>query len=98
MILDAELVGSIAGTLTTVAYIPQAVKVYRTRSAGDLSWPTFLCLVVGIVLWVAYGWMLDQWPIVIANVVTLGLALAIVAGKVIYSPRRLPVAERRPAR
>ncbi|WP_119421481.1 SemiSWEET family sugar transporter [Desertibaculum subflavum] len=98
MILDAELVGSVAGTLTTVAYIPQAVKVYRTRSAGDLSWPTFVCLVVGIVLWVAYGWMLDQWPIVIANVVTLGLALAIVAGKVIYSPRRLAVAERRPAR
>jgi len=98
MILDADLVGSIAGTLTTVAYIPQAVKVYRTRSAGDLSWPTFICLVVGIVLWVAYGLMLDQWPIVIANVVTLGLALAIVAGKVLYSPRRAPVAARRAAR
>lgn len=98
MILDAELVGSIAGTLTTVAYLPQVVKVYRTRSAGDLSWPTFVCLVFGIVLWIAYGWMLDQWPIVIANVLTLGLALAIVAGKVIYSPRRLPLAERRPAR
>jgi MtN3 and saliva related transmembrane protein len=98
MMVDAELVGSIAGTLTTVAYVPQALKVYRTRSAGDLSWPTFLCLVIGIVLWVAYGWMIDQWPIVIANVVTLGLALAIVAGKLIYSPRRLPVVERRAAR
>ena len=98
MILDAELVGSIAGTLTTVAYVPQAVKVFRTRSADDLSWPTFICLVAGIVLWVAYGWMLDQWPIVIANVVTLGLALAIVAGKVLYSPRRVAVLARRPAR
>lgn len=98
MILDAELVGSIAGTLTTVAYLPQVVKIYRTRSAGDLSWPTFICLVFGIVLWIAYGWMLDQWPIVIANVATLGLALAIVAGKVIYSPRRLPLVARRPAR
>jgi MtN3 and saliva related transmembrane protein len=98
MSIDAELVGSIAGTLTTVAYVPQALQVYRTRSAGDLSWPTFLCLVVGIVLWIAYGWMLDQWPIVIANVVTLGLALAIVAGKVLYSPRRAEAVRRRPAR
>lgn len=98
MSFDAELVGSIAGTLTTVAYVPQMVKVYRTRSAGDLSWPTFLCLVAGIVLWVVYGWMLDQWPIVIANVVTLGLALAIVVGKVLYSLRRPAMAVRRVVR
>lgn len=86
--IDAQLVGSLAGTLTTVAYVPQVVKVFRSRSTEDLSWPTFLCLWLGIVLWIVYGVMLGENPIIVANVITLGLASMILAGKAYYSTRR----------
>ena len=73
--------GLAAGTLTTLAFVPQVIKVWRTRSARDISLPTFAALAVGIVLWLAYGLLIRDLPLVAANGVTLGLVAAVLWGK-----------------
>lgn len=72
-----QLLGSAAGMLTTVAFLPQVVKTWRSRSAGDISTITFALFAVGVALWLVYGLLLSLWPIVIANGVTLALASTI---------------------
>jgi len=76
-----DLVGSIAAFLTTIAFVPQAVKIWRTRSAADISLPMYVVFTLGVVFWLVYGILLDALPIIIANCVTLTLALTIVVMK-----------------
>lgn len=76
------LVGSVSAALTTAAFVPQVLRVWRLRDARDISLPTFLIFSVGLVGWVVYGLLVVSVPIVAANVITLGLALAIVGLKV----------------
>lgn len=78
----ADVLGFAAATLTTAAFVPQAVKSWRTRRADDLSLAMFLMFCIGIALWLVYGILLDQWPIIAANIVTLGLAGSILYVKV----------------
>jgi len=73
----AETLGFIAGTLTTVAFVPQVVRLRRVKRGDDLSWWTFGTFTIGVVMWLAYGLSLDAAPIIVANVVMLALALAI---------------------
>ena len=73
--------GLIAGTLTTIAFLPQVVKTWRSRSAHDVSTGMFLLLAVGVSLWVVYGLLIGSTPVVAANAVTLGLALAMLVLK-----------------
>ncbi|SMF16317.1 MtN3 and saliva related transmembrane protein [Tistlia consotensis] len=75
------LVGLAAGTCTTAAFLPQALKAWRTRQTRDLSLSMFLVFVTGIVLWLAYGLILGDVPIVVANALTLLLAGSILALK-----------------
>ncbi|MEK7246604.1 MAG: SemiSWEET transporter [Pseudomonadota bacterium] len=77
-------VGLAAGALTTLAFVPQVIRVYRTRSTGDISLPTFLALVLGTVLWLAYGILLGEIPLIAANGVSLGLVSAVLWGKLKY--------------
>ena len=67
----ATIIGTVAGTLTTTAYLPQVVKVWRSRSAGDISLQMYILTVTGACLWVIYGLMLMQWPVIIANAASL---------------------------
>ena len=80
----AELIGIIAGLLTTVAFLPQAVKIWRSKSAKDVSLAMFVCFCAGIVLWVIYGFMLGALPVILANVVTLCIAATILVFKIRY--------------
>ena len=80
----AELIGIIAGLLTTVAFLPQAVKIWRSKSAKDVSLAMFVCFCAGIVLWVIYGFMLGALPVILANVLTLCIAAAILVFKTRY--------------
>jgi MtN3 and saliva related transmembrane protein len=77
----AAAIGAVAGTLTTLSFVPQVVKSWRRRSVGDLSATMLLVFTSGIVLWIVYGVAIGDWPLIGANVVTLGLALALVAMK-----------------
>lgn len=69
-----DVLGAVAGTLTTIAFLPQVIKTWRTGATRDLSMAMFLALVSGIVLWLIYGVLKDDLPLVLANGVTLVLA------------------------
>jgi MtN3 and saliva related transmembrane protein len=68
-----DLLGYIAGALTTLAFLPQAVKAFRTRSTKDMSLTMWLLLCTGIFCWLVYGLLLQAGPIIVANAITLAL-------------------------
>lgn len=76
-----DWIGSAAATLTTTAFIPQAWKVWRTCHTADISLGMYTLFTLGVVLWLIYGALLESWPIVIANCITLLLAGAVLAMK-----------------
>ncbi len=86
-----ELLGFAAAFCTTVAYLPQVVKNWRTQSAGDLSFLTFTTLNVGIVLWLVYGVMVESMPIILANVFTFILTGANLVQMIRYRNADVPV-------
>lgn len=88
MVLD--WIGGAAGFLTTVAFIPQVVKIWTTKSAEDISVLMFGIFTLGVVLWLIYGLMLGALPIVLANIVTLALAVTVLVLKARYRRRRRP--------
>ncbi|MCC7043345.1 MAG: SemiSWEET family sugar transporter [Acidobacteria bacterium] len=72
--MDAvTMLGLLAATTTTVAFLPQVVKNWKTRSAGDLSFGTFGLFTAGLVLWLVYGLIIGNLPIIVSNTVTLVL-------------------------
>ena len=81
--MDLTLVlGLAAGFLTTAAFVPQVWKIWKSKSADDVSLPAFIAFAVGVAMWMAYGFLRQEAPIVIWNAITLVLALAIVVMKV----------------
>jgi len=78
------IMGLLAGTMTTIAFLPQLIQTWKTRSAKDVSLGMFLIFTTGVVLWVIYGLMIQSLPIIAANAVTLVLAGAILVLKVRY--------------
>lgn len=79
-----ELIGGIAATITTLCWVPQAIKVIRTRETAALSLVMYVMLAIGIALWLAYGILIMSWPLIGANTVTLVPVLIILAMKVKY--------------
>ncbi len=77
----SETMGLVAGGLTTVSFVPQVIKTWRTRRAGDFSLPMLRMFVEGVALWLAYGLLDADWPVVYANAVTLALAAYILVVK-----------------
>ena len=77
-----DYAGYAAAICTTGAYIPQVLRVWRTRSTGDISLMTFLVLVTGLALWLVYGFWKNEVPLIAANGVTLVLAGTILAFKI----------------
>lgn len=75
-------IGIAAAVLTTAAFAPQAFKVWRTRSTRDVSLAMFLLMVTGVVLWLVYGLLIGDLPLIVANGVTLVLAGAILVAKI----------------
>lgn len=76
-----QWIGRAAGALTTIAFVPQVVRVVRTRQTRDISLHMFALFVVGVALWLWYGLCLELWPVVIANAITLALAVVILVCK-----------------
>lgn len=72
-----DLIGGVAGLLTTIAFVPQVIKVIRTRSTRDLSIWMCLTFSAGVFLWLIYGLGVGSLPIVLANGVTLVLSFII---------------------
>ncbi|MEI8348540.1 MAG: SemiSWEET transporter [Candidatus Omnitrophota bacterium] len=78
------IVGMIAGVFCTISFVPQVLKIFRTKQAKDLSLFAFSFFSFGIILWLIYGLLIKDAAIIVANSVTLVLALLIVAMKVKY--------------
>ena len=76
-----DLVGSLAACLTTAAFVPQAWLSFKTRDVSGISLGMYSVFTVGVALWLAYGLLLHAWPLIIANTITLVLALAILVMK-----------------
>ena len=79
--LSADLIGAVAGTLTTVAFVPQVIKAWRTQSVADLSIWMLIAFTTGVVLWIVYGVETQSMPVIAANGVTCVLALMLLGMK-----------------
>ncbi|MEH2505817.1 uncharacterized protein with PQ loop repeat [Bradyrhizobium sp. AZCC 1578] len=82
--LAIKLLGFAAATCTTLAYAPQFIKVWRTRSTEDISLGMFLVMLLGLVLWLLYGLFSGDVPLIIANAITIVLAGGILFMKLKY--------------
>ena len=74
-------IGLIAAVCTTVAFVPQLIRVWQLRSAREISLTMFLIFSLGTFLWLLYGIFIRSVPVALANAVTLALSLAILALK-----------------
>jgi MtN3 and saliva related transmembrane protein len=71
---STQLLGLLAGALTTAAFLPQVLKTWKSRSAKDLSLGMFSLFCAGVFLWLVYGIIVKDVPVIAANFVTLMLA------------------------
>jgi MtN3 and saliva related transmembrane protein len=78
------LIGLTAGSLTTIAFLPQALKTWKTRSTRDISLGMFLTFCTGVTLWIIYGLLVRDLPVILTNVATLILATTILWFKLVY--------------
>lgn len=76
-----SLLGLLAGTLTTTAFIPQVLKTWKSKSAKDLSLGMFSIFTTGVLLWLAYGIIINDMPVIAANLITLILASLLLSWK-----------------
>ena len=79
-----DIIGYLAAFLTTTSFVPQALHTFRTRDVSGISLSMYSTFVTGISLWLVYGLLIAAWPVVLANIVTLALAIAILAMKLRY--------------
>ncbi|WP_330203226.1 SemiSWEET transporter [Cyanobacterium sp. Dongsha4] len=78
------IIGLTAGSLTTISFLPQAIKTWRSKSAKDISLAMFLCFCLGVVLWIIYGLFIMDIPVLVTNIVTLILSGTILFFKLKY--------------
>ena len=79
-----DLVGYLAAIMTTTAFVPQALKSWRTRDLSGVSLTMYSLFTIGVALWLVYGLLLGSWPITIANTITLVLAGVVLALKLMH--------------
>lgn len=77
-----QVLGFISGILTTIAFIPQVLKVWVTRKTEDISLLMFIIFITGIIGWLIYGILIVNYPLILANSITLVLAVLIIIGKI----------------
>ncbi len=77
-------VSAMAATLTTVAFVPQAIHIIRHKETQAISLQMYLVFATGVAFWLIFGFMLWNWPMILSNIVTLTLALTIISMKLRY--------------
>jgi MtN3 and saliva related transmembrane protein len=85
--ISPEAIGYVAGTLTTIAFIPQAWLSWKTRHTAGLSLGMYAIFAAGVALWLTYGLLIGAWPVIVSNLITLGLALFILTIRLRHGPR-----------
>ena len=82
-----DTIGYAAAALTTGSFVPQALLTLRTRNVSGISRSMYAAFTAGVALWLLYGVVTAQWPIVVANGITLGLASTILTIKIVEDRR-----------
>lgn len=82
------IIGLLAGALTTLSFLPQVIKTWKTKSADDLSLGMLILFALGVFLWLIYGIHIREMPVIIANTATLILITIIIYFKVKYSHKK----------
>lgn len=80
----ADIVGTIAGTLATISFIPQVIRTFRLKQAKDISLFMYSIFCLGVLMWTVYGILKGEPPLIAANAVTLALAISILIMKIRY--------------
>ncbi len=83
-----DYIGSIAAFCTTFAFVPQAIKSYKTRDLSGISLPMYSIFTVGVALWLVYGLLKQDWPIIIANAITVALSAMILILKIMETYKK----------
>ncbi len=83
-----DTLGYLAATLTTGSFVPQAWLTLRTRDVSGVSLAMYGSFTAGVALWLAYGIALGEWPIMVANAITLALAATILVTKIVVEAQR----------
>ena len=78
------LVSAAAATLTTAAFVPQALHIIRYKETRAISLLMYISFATGVAFWLLFGFMIWNWPMIVANAITLGLALSIITMKLRY--------------
>ena len=78
-----DLIGAIAGIFSTLSFLPQAIKVWRTGSTKDLSLGMYVLYTSALILWELYAWLIQSWPLLVTEAFTLVLSLYILGMKVL---------------
>jgi len=79
-----DIIGSVAATLTTISFLPQAWHTFRTKDVSGISLGMYTVFTTGVACWLVYGLLMDAWPIVISNAITVSLAALILLMKLRY--------------
>ena len=82
-----DWLGYAAAVLTTASFVPQAWLTFKSRDVRGISLGMYSAFTLGVALWLVYGLLIQAWPVVIANVITLVLALAILGMRVKFGRR-----------
>jgi MtN3 and saliva related transmembrane protein len=86
-LIPTDWLGYLAASLTTLSFVPQALLTLRRRDVHGISAAMYSVFTIGVALWLAYGWRLGEWPIIVANALTLLLASTILVTKLVVEWR-----------
>lgn len=89
----ATILGSLAALCSTTSFAPQAWKIVRTRETDNLSVRMYAVTVIGFALWLAYGALRVEWPLIVTNAVCLGLSGFILTMKLLPQTKKNEVAD-----
>ncbi|MDP1522622.1 SemiSWEET transporter [Methylotenera sp.] len=78
----SDLIGYFSAFLTTIAFVPQTLHSWKTRDLSGVSLPMYSLFSIGVLGWLSYGIMINSWPIIVANSITLVLACAVLLLKI----------------
>ncbi|MFC2091585.1 SemiSWEET family sugar transporter [Elusimicrobiota bacterium] len=82
--LPVEVIGGFAGLLCTVSFLPQVIKIFRSKNTRDISLLTFSVLAIGVLIWFIYGLMIKDIPVIMTNISIFILTISIVFMKLKY--------------
>jgi MtN3 and saliva related transmembrane protein len=82
-----DTIGYLAAMLTTCAFVPQAHMAWKTKRTDGISVGMYAIFIAGVALWLAYGLLIGAWPVIVANIITLTLAVFILVLRLRYGDR-----------